>query len=170
MAEKASGLGRCADGRHDDRRRRRPSAALLIRGRRPGPVAPRRTILAHLRREGCCPRACLSTSRRSKRGRHSIAPRITGCVKLRLGVSFWTTAALRVAGPRVRELGSRHASNRQIGASLRNGGNRLRGTRLLNADERNLGLPDVTVTAPPIIPSWKKWMAIYARNFQTRTK
>jgi hypothetical protein len=38
---------------------------------------------------------------------------------------------------------------------------------LLNADERNLGLPDVTVTAPPIIPSWKKWMAIYARNFQT---
>ena len=109
MAETASGLGRCADGWHDDRRRRRPSAALLIRGRRPGPVAPRRTILAHLRREGCCPRACLSTSRRSKRGRHSIAPRITRCVKLRLGVSFWTTAALRVAGPRVRELGSRHA-------------------------------------------------------------
>src|SRR6516225_11426556 len=25
------------------------------------------------------------------------------------------------------------------------------------ADQSNLGLPEVTVTAPPIIPSWKKW-------------
>jgi len=27
----------------------------------------------------------------------------------------------------------------------------------LGADPSNLGLPDVTVTAPPITPSWKKW-------------